>query len=98
MTRYIGANVVDGCYEFDIYDRPEAEMMRPDDFIDSLAGMSIEDGDIYTVFDISDTDAWDELLSNYHVEMLPSIRKGSLFDLMSSPDWQPDLDIVDILQ
>ena len=86
MARYIGANVVDGCYEFDIYDIPEAEMMCPDEFIESLSSLSIEDGDIYTVFDISHQDEWAELLNNYRIELFPSIRAGTLFDLMSKPD------------
>ena len=95
MARYIGANVVDGCYEFDICDIPEAEMMSPDEFIESLSSLTIEDGDIYTVFDIKYQDEWAELINNYRIELLPSIRSGSLFDLMSNPDWEPDLTIVD---
>ena len=45
------------------------------------------------MFDISDNDLWNELLNNYRVELMS--YNNELFSLMSNPDWQPDLGIVD---
>lgn len=88
MARYIGANVVDGCFEFDIFDISDAEIMKPRDFIDELPNLAGND-QICTVFDISDNNLWNGLLNNYHVELLS--HNSELFKLMSDFNWAPDL-------
>jgi len=94
MARYISANVIDGCFEFDPLEFDCIQIYKPRDFIDELPRLEGDD-QIYTVFDISDNSEWNEILNNYRVDLLPWVNE--LFDLMSSnPDWVPDLDIVDI--
>jgi len=95
MARYICANVVDGCFEFDPLEFDGIQIYKPRDFIDELPRLEGDD-QIYTVFDISDNDLWNELLKNYRVDLLT--WRDELFDLMSNPDWEPDLDIVDVLK
>ena len=92
LARYISANVVDGCFEFDILEFDTIQILKPRDFIDELPTLGLDD-QIYTVFDISDNDLWNELLNNYRVELMS--YNNELFSLMSNPDWQPDLGIVD---
>ena len=91
MARYIAANAFLGCFEFHPESFPNVSLLKPLDFLDDLPTLD-DETTIYTVFDISDNEEWNELLEEYHVEFVPSIAKGSLFDLMSDPDWQPNLD------
>ena len=87
MARYISANI-DGCFEFDILEFDTIQILKPRDFIDELPRLEGDD-QIYTVFDISDNELWNELLNNYRVDLLPCVNE--LFDLMRKPDWVPDL-------
>ena len=93
MARYISANVIDGCFEVDPLEFDCIQVYRPRDFIDELPRLEGDD-QIYTVFDISDNDAWNEFLKNYRVDLLLLPSVTGLFDLMSDPAWVPDLDIV----
>ena len=43
MARYISANVVDGCFEFDILEFDTIQILKPRDFIDELPTLGLDD-------------------------------------------------------